>query len=561
MTSSLADAPAVPVRSINLNGTCQVVSLGSALEPGTMDAGAHQVEIISVRDPASIWRKRVDPALDDFEDRSTLILTDEHENVLRHAQGRRLLSSTVNAYVHARERVVGFGKGGSESMTIFLRKEGHDGITVRKILSEALTTARWDPAGTGVMLPPFAKARKQAEFLQGLPEPVRHNFPLVHDVRERRIPAGAGALREVIYEMSYVDGEEVSRFVERHSPPPAVIARLYEVIIGVLHESIHTVNRVPAPGDTLETSYFAKIEDRLALCRSTAPATFTADLLDTDEIVIDGRAYRNAGALLRVFRARADYRRILEPRHHALVMGDTNTENIKIADTGPLLRAQRLIEAGAPEEQVAAALAAVTASSVGIKFLDPRAIGFRGEGRQTRDDPMYDNKPWHNSIGHYDEIHYEQFDLRVTVGGGRTPEVDIAFHEGNPYQRAYRVRDVTEAGEPVDGSRPRGMEDYFAGVMTRAYGLDAPHPAFLDDDPYWLIRFVFLMGTHFTAMPPFHFQAELDGTLTDTYQTQRRPVAIYCTGVKWLNWALEMLEGTRTEFLGLPVPAGGRTPR
>lgn len=40
----------------------------------------------------------------------------------------------------------------------------------------------------------------------------------------------------------------------------------------------------------------------------------------------------------------------------------------------------------------------------------------------------------------------------------------------------------------------------------------------------------------------------------DTYQTQRRPVAIYCEGIKWLNWSLQMLEGNRAEFLGLPVP-------
>jgi hypothetical protein len=90
--------------------------------------------------------------------------------------------------------------------------------------------------------------------------------------------------------------------------------------------------------------------------------------------------------------------------------------------------------------------------------------------------------------------------------------------------------------------------------MTEVYRLDDPDSRHLRDDPYWLIRFAFVMGTHFTAMPPFHFQAELGGTVIDSHQTQRRPVAIYCEGVKWLNWALEMLEGRRTELFGLPVP-------
>ncbi|WP_264812783.1 hypothetical protein, partial [Gluconacetobacter sacchari] len=67
-------------------------------------------------------------------------------------------------------------------------------------------------------------------------------------------------------------------------------------------------------------------------------------------------------------------------------------------------------------------------------------------------------------------------------------------------------------------------------------------------------RFVFMMGAHFTAMPPFHFQMELDGSLVDSYLVQRRPVAIFCEGIRWLNWSLEMLEGKRRKFLGVPVP-------
>jgi hypothetical protein len=316
---------------------------------------------------------------------------------------------------------------------------------------------------------------------------------------------------------------------------------------------VHTVNRVPAPGETLDVSYFRKIEDRLALCRRTAPRTFTPELLDTERIVIDGVGYLNSRALLARFRAHPEYLRVLEPRFHSLVMGDTNTENIKIENTTPLLHAQWLIETGAPREEIDAALAAITAESVGIRFLDPRAIGFKSDGRDTRDDAMYDNKPWHNCIGHYDEIHYEQFTLRVRTGEGRTPRVDIGFVAGNPYQKSYRVRDAVAKGERVDPAAPRGMEDHFASVMAAVHG-DDPESRQLKD-PYWIIRFVFLMGTHFAAMPPFHFQSELDGTLTDTYQAQRRPVAIYCEGIKWLNWALEMLTGERTEFLGVPVPA------
>ncbi|WP_410672162.1 ACP S-malonyltransferase [Amycolatopsis sp. cmx-4-68] len=547
-------------RRIHLNGNCRILALGSALEG--VDAGPHRADVIPVSSLAEVRTTGVNAALDEFEDHCVLAMTVEHEKVLRYAQSRRVLSGTVNAYVGIGERVLGFGKGGSESMTIFLRKDGEDRTTVRKVLSEALTTVSWNPDGQGVMLPPFAKARRQAEYLQSLPEPVRRYFPEVYDVRERTIPVpphlrtddtGEAATRkEVIYEMSYVPGEEVSRFVERNSPPPAVVARLYEQIFRVLNRNVHTVNRVPAPGETLDISYFRKIEDRLALCRRTAPRTFSPELLDAERIVIDGVTYLNTPALLARFRAHPEYLRILEPRFHSLVMGDTNTENIKVENTAPLLHAQWLIEKGAAREEIDAALAAITAESVGIRFLDPRAIGFKSDGRNTRDDAMYDNKPWHNSIGHYDEIHYEQFTLRVRTGAGRTPRVDIGFRPGNPYQKSYGVRDVVARGEDVAPDAPRGMEDHFAAVMAAVHA-DDPESRQLKD-PYWLVRFVFMMGTHFTAMPPFHFQSELDGTLTDTYQAQRRPVAIYCEGVKWLNWALQLLTGERTEFLGVPVP-------
>ncbi|WP_280723194.1 ACP S-malonyltransferase [Kitasatospora sp. MAA4] len=550
-----------PVRPIHLNGNCQIIALGSAPAVTDVDTGPYATRIVAVTEPAEAWKQRVNPALDEFEFACVLALTGENERVLANARGRRVLASTVCAYVNADETIVGFGQGGSESMTVFVRKEGERHITVRKVLSEALTTARWNPDGHGVMLPPFTKARKQAEFLAALPEPVRDYFPEVFSVLEREIPVPAHLRtgdrtvdREVIYEMSYLAGEEVSRYVEKQVPPPAVVARLYEQIIRVLNSEVHSIGRVPAPGETLDTSYFTKIEDRLDLCRRTAPHTFGAQLLDTERILVNGVCYLNHSALLRRFRGTPEFAMVLEPAFHSLVMGDTNTENIKITNSEPLRHAQRLIESGAPQQEVDAALDAITAAALGIRFLDPRAIGFKSDGRDTRDDAMYDNKPWHNSIGHYDEIHFEQFTMTVDVAEGRTPSVDIAFLKDNPYQRAYRVRDVTAAGSGVNTEAPQGMEDYFASVMTAALGLDDPESTYLRDDPYWLVRFVFMMGQHFTAMPPFHFQKELDGTLVDSYQTQRRPVAIYCEGIKWLNWALQLLEGSRTEFLGLPVP-------
>lgn len=532
-----------PERRIQLNGVCLVVSLGSTLPSWRVRTVPHRADVVSVRSAGELWRRGENPALDDAEERAALTRSAEHEQVLRYAQHRKILSSTVNAYIEPGETVVGFGAGGSESMTMFIERDDAPGRRVRKVLSDALSTVSWDPSGTGVMLPPFAKAQKQAEYLQALPPTLSRVFPSVGDVVARELPVPAhlrtdtDAFREVIYEMTYVPGEEVSRWVERTSPPVQVVARVYEAIIGVLHRDVHSVGRVPAPGDTVEEQYLRKIEDRLALCRRTAPSTFGPGLLDSDHIVVDGQRLRNVGPLLAALRERPDWLAVLEPRVHALVMGDTNTENVKLADTAPLRRAQALIEGGADQAAIDRALAEITPETIGVMFLDPRAIGFRSDGGSTRDDPMYDNKPWHNSIGRYDEMHYEQFDLEVATAADGSPTVDVRFHEGNPYERAYR-----------------GMADYFPQVMGAVHGFDEHGVPTIPDDPWWLVRFVFTMGTHFTAMPPFHFLPEIDGTLIDSPLSQRRPVAIYAEGIKWLNAAVELLEGTRTEFLGVPMP-------
>lgn len=546
-----------PERLIQLNADCLVVSLGSRLAPYRVRSDPHAVRIVSVCDSTELWMRGLNPELDASDRRASLARSDERGSVVSYARERRVLSSTVNAYIEAGETIVGFGAGGSESLTMFFKRDGEGEIRVRKILSDALSAVAWDQGGTGVMLPPFAKAKCQAEYLMALPMSLRDVFPRVGRVTSRdvSIPThlaadGSAVFKELIYEMSYIPGEEISRWVERTSPPTALVARIYEVVLAVLHQTVHTVHRRRSPGDTLDEQYFRKIEQRLELCRKTAPRTFGSALVDSDEIIINGQKLRNIRPLLSTFRGNPRFLSVLETRYHSLVMGDTNTENIKMKNIEPVEHARQAIEGGADATVVEAALKAISAESIGLTFLDPRAIGFESSGAETRDDPMYDNKPWHNSIGHYDELHNEQFDLKVEVIDG-APSVDVKFWDGNPYQRSYGVVDLAESRTPVTGGS--GMESFFAPVMRAVYGLDESDSRQCREDPNWLVRFVFVMGTHFAAMPPFHFASEVDGSLVDTPDAQRRPVAIYAEGIKWLNWALEILEGSRVEFLGLPA--------
>ena len=417
------------------------------------------------------------------------------------------------------------------------------------------------------MLPPFAKAARQVDYLRALPDSVKPFFPQIYRITEREIltpvgqeRVGKDTCKEVIYEMSLIEGEEVSQFIQRNCLAPPIVARLYEIIFTFLRDNVHREKRKLSGGNTLEIAYFRKIEDRLGLCRQTAPRTFGPELLDSEKFIINGGEFLNIKALLSAFRSHPEYQRMLEPRYHSLVMGDTNTENIKINNTAPLLAVQELINQQRSEEEITQALTAINANIIQLRFLDPRAIGFQSEGAGCQDDYMYDNKPWHNSIGHYDEIHNELFTLDMNVSAGESPVIRIQFTDNNVYQQSYKVADCAQNNSnPLNDPSIVGIEKYFAQVMSNVYDSANPNSIYVQDDPWWLVRLVFVMGTHFAAMPPFHFSSELDGTIKDSVVTQRRPVAIYCEGIKWLNWALEILQGKRDHFLGLSVPVVEQT--
>jgi hypothetical protein len=206
-------------------------------------------------------------------------------------------------------------------------------------------------------------------------------------------------------------------------------------------------------------------------------------------------------------------------------MGDTNTENVKISDPKALLGF------------INAKDYSFTAEDIGIKFLDPRAIGFHENGKDSgSDDPMYDNKPWHNSLGQYDVIHSELFDLK-TNSNHDGMSIEVIPHGNHSYSLSYE-----------------GIEVHFKSVMYDAWDLYNPNSDMNKNDPNWIVRFAFVMGAHFAAMPPFHFHKNEDGIMVDSYTHQRRPVAIYAEGIKWLNLALRMLEGRTTTFYGVSVP-------
>lgn len=429
-----------------------------------------------------------------------------------------LNSDQLRSYVKAGEELTGFGSGGSESLVLFLESPTYGSI-VRKVCCENLSAVPWDPDGTGVMVPPSTKGNLQVEYLRSLPSAVRPYFPAVHDVRIESEPLfdGTGTRRKLIYDQSMLVGTEVSTFIAKNSPSPKVVAHLHHEVMRLLAEKVHPHRVTPNNGETIKESYLDKVRARLELSRQASPQTF-GPLIDAEYIEINGATHRNIDDLLTFF-DQPQIREMLEPQHHSLVMGDTNTENVMITKPEVLFEA---IQASTK----------FSYDDIGLKFLDPRAIGYRTAGGNTVDDPMYDNKPVHNSLGNYDVLHSEHFSLLVE-GDRILPKVTVSAHANNPYEAPYD-----------------GMEQYFAYIME---GWSVSTEEFKQRDPNWLLRFTFMMGSHFAAMPPFHFTKDAEGRVPEDPEAQKRAIAIYCEGIKWLTMARDMITGHRQDLYGVPT--------
>lgn len=425
----------------------------------------------------------------------------------------------VSNHIKDGESIRGVGQGGSESLVLILDSERLGEVVVRKVCGEDLSSVPWDDEGEGVMLPPSAKAHCQVDYLQGLPEPASQFFPEVYSSEQMttRCPITGKPKKKLVYDLSYVPGDEVSTFIAENQPTPETVARVHHEILRCLKENIHSQGITERHEDTIEPSYLTKIEHRLDLARQATPRLFSA-LTNGDSISVNGQTLMNATPLLEFFR-QPQVMEMLEPPHHSLVMGDTNTENVKI--TRP--------------EALRAAMAegdlSLTYEDMGLMFIDPRSIGFNSTGRHTRDDYMYDNKPFHNSLGNYDNIHGEHFSLNFanTPNGAK---VDIHFDPNSPYSNPYE-----------------SIEEHFEEIM----GAWINDGELETDDPNWLARFAFIMGTHFAAMPPFHFKKSAEGVVAEDPERQKRAVAVYIEGIKWLNRAQQMISGKQQQLFGVQV--------
>jgi hypothetical protein len=406
-------------------------------------------------------------------------------------------------YVAADEELLDWGRAGTESVVLIMRSKV--GVFARKIMANRFSACPWAAAGDGAMAPPARKGRYQVEYLTNLPAAAQEYFPTVLAMHEpigmsRRAGEGCGPPQpdELVVDLSFIEGPSISSLVAAAAPPAVAVARLYEETLRLLRDKLHCHRVSPPPPHGSASQHLSKVSGRLALTHRALPRLVGAHLLVAERIRYDGIGLRNWPWLARTLRARLHDRVSLLPPRLCLTMGDTNTENVKVTNPATFLAA---VESGNLD---------FTYDDLGLMFLDPRGIGWGTTGADVVDDYLYDLKIWHNSLGNYDVLANGHYQVRLSHVG---THLDVRIDRGpNPFDLSYE-----------------GIGDYFSSVIGRTLG-DVTRT-----DPGWFERFLFVMGTHFLAMLPFHVHRRADGTIPDTVPQQRRVVALYCEGLWWLN--------------------------
>lgn len=356
--------------------------------------------------------------------------------------------------------------GGSESQTQLVVDVGSRRKFVRKEAHQHAALVDWPgdhPYSKGLVW----RLRRQVSFLQSLPPGAIQLFPQVLAVDDNRP-------KSLSVDLEYIDGPTVSQLARSE---PARWGPAVELAREVLQTRVHCHWRTPAAGWHLfQHWHVSKMTSRFGLARS---AVLAHHLEQRRQIVVNGR---QLSPLRVVLDQLSTHEAMLSPAWLSMVVGDTNTHNILVEDQN----AQQ------------------------IRFLDPRGVGVLIDGHVV-DDPLYDWKFWHNSLGHYDALFEGRFELTGAADG------EVLLRHSDPLGvRTWR------AAHQLFGRDPLVTGDF--------------DPIFLGQHVFQ--RFLFLMGSHFVAMMPFHL---------NRHNQEGRCAAdlMYLEALFWLNLCLNSI---RSDF-------------
>lgn len=408
------------------------------------------------------------------------------------------------------ETLLRFANGGSESLVFYVTTAAGSTF-VRKASSAGLSAARWPARPRGVMSDPFERSRLQVEYLRSIPPSVAALFPSIYNVEQIDLDGALGCGTTLVTDYEYIRGISMSSIVNQDIALPEHIDHLYARLALVLATQVHTVAPMHRRELAVEAYHLTKIEARLQLVRDSWAWAATHLHQNASAVTVNDQPYMSVEQCIAVIRADASMMRALEAPAYNLVVGDSNTQNILICGDPRHLR-----DVAGPD-------------SVPLRFIDPRGIGPARNQGVVVDDPVYDWKYWHNTVGHYDAMFSGNFWMSVETASS-------SLH----FQLGHRRPPAVEMSS-------RRLAAAFRSVVAHA----APPGVALSDryGEHWELRFLFLMGSHFAAMTPFHLNRSHQlSPIGDhnSWMSSSATLAMYCESARWLNACILYWYGEQT---------------
>lgn len=277
------------------------------------------------------------------------------------------------------------------------------------------------------------KLINEVEWLLSLPTELKPYFSevLEYDIQSPHVYYnvpyyGSRNLREHIFD-GHLDADAACSFLEN--------------LLDWMFSNVYSRKIGDTPSDWVMEKHIRRVLDRLPECASKCPEF--GKLIGAEEIVINGRKYRNVRELYTKLSNNKDFLERVKPKDMVMIHGDLHFQNILLSNE----------------------------TDAGFILVDPR-------GERKGSDIYYDlGKIWHSFHAKYDFIHSDQFRFNLRWDG----ELPLAEYE------------ITN----------KFVELVYDEIYQKFQKTILKYPAVLDD-PDWEMKILFAEASHLCSVSTFH---------------------------------------------------------
>jgi len=288
--------------------------------------------------------------------------------------------------------------------------------------------------------PGFEKVRDEFQWLESLPDELRHHFP--------RVLESSTEERRAHFDMEYYPFENLRSGLMTGMVSAFEATCLLKSVLKFTFESLYPSKKESAPDDWFYQKHILRLFERASEMKSHSDRI--RQLVESDILIVNGRECKNPLTIAGEISGSVPLMSHLNPKFLYRTHGDLHFQNMLLKDT--------------------------------IAFNDFILADPRGDARGN--DVFYDmGKLMHSVNGKYDFLHTDQYKLQIDLnspGTSRAVEASLTFEDSLAMERYETLRkDLPELLRP----------HFEVGEFL---------------DPDWHFKALVSEAFHFSSLMPFH---------------------------------------------------------